>query len=102
MIMLLASVAFGIIYIGLLYSQRTLTGNINLDGMIGAVLGLYICSHPAAHLVEMLFYRRDKRNQFLSNRSLILWLTFNLLILITGGIVIFVGVTQFIGRIDWS
>ena len=99
-IMLLALVVFGIIYISLLYSQRTLTSINNLDGIIGVVLGLYICSHPAANLVEMFFYRRGNRNQFSSSRSIILWLTLNLLILLLGGIVLFVGVTRFIGRID--
>jgi hypothetical protein len=99
-IMLLVLVVFGIIYISLLYSQPTLTGIHHLDGIIGVVLGLYICSHPAANLVEMLFYRRSHRNPFSSSRSIILWLMLNLLILFMGGIVTFVGVTRFIGRVD--
>jgi hypothetical protein len=90
----------GIAYSGLLSSQHTLTGMNNLDGIIGVVLGLYICSYPAANLVDMFFYRRGIRHQFSSKRSTLLWLTLNVMVLFIGGIVIFTGTTQLIGRAD--
>jgi len=90
----------GIAYSGLLYSQRTLTGTNHLEGMIGVVFGLYICSHPAANLVDMLFYRRGIRFSFSSRRSAVWWLALNVLVLLIGGIVIFFGTTQLIGRAD--
>jgi hypothetical protein len=90
----------GIAYSSLLYTQPTLTGINDLDGIIGVVLGLYICSHPAANLVDMLFYRRSIRYQFLSRRYVILWVGLNVLVLLIGGIVIFIGTTRFIGRAD--
>jgi len=90
----------GIAYSGFLYFQPTLTGMHQLDGIIGVVLGLYISSHPAAHLVEMLFYRRVFRYQFSSKRSVILWISLNVLVLFISGIVIFVGTTRLIGRGD--
>jgi len=93
-------VVLGIAYSGLFYSQRTLTGMNHLDGIIGVVFGLYICSRPAANLVDMLFYRRGNRHQFLSKRSIVLWLALNMLVLLIGGIVIFIGTTRFIGRTD--
>jgi hypothetical protein len=93
-------VVLGIAYSSLLYTQPTLTGMSDLDGIIGVVLGLYICSHPAANLVDMLFYRRSIRYQFSSKRSTILWVVLNVLILLIGGIVIFIGTTRFIGRAD--
>ena len=88
----------GIAYSSLLYIQPTLTGKNDLDGIIGVVLGLYICSHPAANLVDMLFYRRSIRYRFLSRRYAILWVALNVLILLVGGIVIFIGTTRFLGR----
>ena len=91
---------FGIAYSSLVYSRGTLTGLNHLEGIIGVVLGLYICSHPAAHLVDMFFYRRGIRHPFSSKRSVVLWLTLNMLVLLIGGIVIFIGTTRFIGRVD--
>jgi hypothetical protein len=93
-------VVLGIVYSGLFYSHRTITGMNHLDGIIGVVFGLYICSHPAANLVDMLFYRRGIRHPFSSKRSVVLWLLLNMLVLLIGGIVIFIGTTRFIGRAD--
>jgi len=88
----------GIGYSAWFYSQHALTGMDNVDGIIGVVLGLYICSHPAATLVDMLFYRRGIQYQFSSMQSAVLWLALNVLILFIGGIAIFVGTTRLIGR----
>jgi hypothetical protein len=90
----------GIAYIGFIYSRGTLTGQNHLDGIIGVVLGLYICSHPAANLIDMLFYRRAVRYQLSSRRSAFWWLTLNVLVLLVSGVVIFVGTTQLIGSAD--
>ncbi len=89
-------VVLGIAYGSLLCSRRTLTGMNNLDGIIGVVLGLYICSHPAANLIDMLFYRRGICHQFSSRRSAFWWLTLNVLVLLISGIVIFIGTTRLI------
>ena len=97
-ITLLVLIVLGIAYSGFLYFQPTLTGRHVLDGIIGVVLGLYISSHPAAHLVEMLFYRRAMRYSFSSKQSVILWLSLNVSVLFISGIVIFVGTTRLIGR----
>ena len=42
----------------LLHYLHTLTGIPVLDGSMGVTLGLYICSHPAANAVDMLFFER--------------------------------------------
>jgi hypothetical protein len=93
-------IVLGIAYSSFLHFQPTLTGLLHLDGMIGVVLGLYISSHPAANLVDMLFYRRAMQYQFSSKQSLVLWLSLNILVLIISGIVIFAGTTRLIGRTD--
>ena len=97
-VMLLASAVLGVIYSMVISSHRALTGIDDLDGIIGVVFGLFVCSRPAAHLVDMLFYRQSIQNQFSSSRSVILWVAVNLLVLLIGGLVIFVGTTRFIGR----
>ncbi|HVP77278.1 MAG TPA: hypothetical protein VMV04_05245 [Thermodesulfobacteriota bacterium] len=99
-ILLSVLIVVGIAYSGFLSFEPTLTGKHELDGMIGVVLGLYISSHPAAHLVEMFFYRRASRHQFSSKRSLAVWLCLNVLVLLISGIVIFVGTTRLIGQIE--
>jgi hypothetical protein len=93
-------VVLGIAYSIFVCSRRTLTGMNHLGGIIGVVLGLYICSHPAANLVDMFFYRRGIRQQFSSKRSALLWLALNVMLLFIGGIVIFTGTTQLIGKAD--
>jgi hypothetical protein len=93
-------VVLGIVYASLLHSHPTLTGMNNLDGIIGVVLGLYICSHPAASLVDMLFYRQGIQYPFSSRRSAVLWVALNVLVLLIAGIVVFAGTTRFIGRAD--
>jgi hypothetical protein len=96
--MLSVLAALGIAYSSMLYSQRTLTGMNNLDGILGVVLGLYICSHPAANLVDMLFYTGGIRYPASWRRSALLWLALNVAVLLIGGLTIFVGTTRFIGR----
>jgi hypothetical protein len=93
-------VLLGIAYSSVLYYQPTLTGKNNVDGIIGVLLGLYLCSHPAANVVDMLFFRGGARRQFSSRRSVVLWLALNMLVLLIGWIVIFVGTTRFVGRAD--
>jgi len=93
-------VLLGIAYSGVLYYQTTLTGTNNVDGIIGVLLGLYLCSHPAANVVDMLFFGGRDRRQFSSRRSAVLWLALNMLVLLIGWIVIFVGTTRLVGRAD--
>jgi len=93
-------ILLGITYSSLLYYQRTLTGADKADGIIGVLLGLYICSHPAANILDMLFFRRGARRQFSSRGSAVLWLALNILVLLTAWVVIFAGTTRLIGRAD--
>ena len=54
-----ALILLGIAYSSLLYYGRRLTGTDKVDGIIGVLLGLYICSHPAANVVDLLFFRGE-------------------------------------------
>ena len=94
-----ALILFGIAYSGLLHYQRTLTGMNEVDGIIGVLLGLYICSHPAANVVDMLFFRRGARHLFSSRRSAVLWLVLNIVVLLIGWVVIFIGTTRFFNKV---
>jgi hypothetical protein len=46
-------------YCVVLYEKRSLTGHPLVDGLIGMVLGLYICSYPAGNMIDIIFYRQN-------------------------------------------
>ena len=98
--MLCALSLIGIAYSIFLNSQYTLTGKDTLEGMIGVVFGLYLSSHPAASLVDLLFFRRAVWRQYSSYRSMVSWLGINLIVLLIGWMVIFIGTTRLIGKAD--
>jgi hypothetical protein len=95
-----ALIPLGIAYSGLVYYQRAIIGVKNVDGAIGVLLGLYICSHPAANVVDILFFGGWARLHFSSRGSAVLWLALNILVFLTGWIAIFAGTTRLIGRTD--
>ena len=64
------------------------------DGMLGVLLGLYICSHPAANLLDMVLFSRQTWFDF-SRKSNYLWIGFNLAVMGVGWLVIVIGTTQF-------
>src|SRR4030042_1413458 len=98
--MLGALTLLGIAYISFLKIHGALTGAESVDGTIGVVLGLYMCSHPAALIVDLHFFRRCDEHWFLSKRQAVLWLGFNTLVFLIGWITIFVGTTRLIGRAE--
>jgi hypothetical protein len=51
-------VLLALLYGGWIYTQRTITGIPRLDGAIGVLLGLFICSLPAANMLDLLFAAR--------------------------------------------
>ncbi len=95
---LLVVAACGIVYTGLL-RFNSLTGIEQVDGVVGVLLGLYVCSYPAAYLVDSLFFRRGGQDPFLARHSF-LWFALNMLVLIIGSVVIFLGTTRLIARGD--
>jgi hypothetical protein len=93
-------ILLAVVYAVLLRSLRTATGVplavLNpLDGSIGLALGLYICAHPAANAVNMLLFERDALRH-ISEWSLVRWLALNLLVLLAGWMVIFLGLRRLV------
>ncbi len=89
----LIAIAYG----GLIYYLHTLTGIRWLDGSLGVLLGLYICSRPAANAVDLLFFQRAALRQVSSEWQGIGWLALNLLVLLAGWAVIVIGTTRIAG-----
>jgi len=93
-----ALIVLGLLYLGLVFFTPTLTGISLLDGSIGVVLGLFICSRPAGNAVDMLFYERGAFRRLTSGWAGIGWLALNLLVLFVGWLVIVSGAIRFAGR----
>ena len=92
---LFAAILLALVYGGLLYFLHTLTGLTRLDGVIGIVLGVYICSHPAANIVDLIILGRTSLRQNLSGQAYFWWWVLNLVVLVTGIGVIFSGTIRF-------
>jgi hypothetical protein len=83
------------LYGGVLHFHHTLTGSTRLDGIVGVMLGLYICSLSAAQIIDVLFDLTRAHVRTESPLARAYWVVFNLLILLLGLIVIFIGTTRF-------
>ncbi len=95
---LLALIVIGVAYSSLFYFQPALTPANRVDGIIGVLLGLYICSHPAANGIDLLFFGQPMRRPFSSRIAVVLWIMLNAVALGVGWFVIFIGTTRLIGR----
>ena len=84
---------FALGYAGTLWLRHRLVGGAMLDGGIGVVLGLFICSRPVANLLDMLLF--ETRWRASTRRSDLAWVAFNLLVLAFGCIVVMLGATRF-------
>ncbi len=87
-------VVLAVLYGGWLYTQSTITGASRLDGVIGVLLGLFICSRPAANMLDLLFTRRSQEAS--SEWSALGWLALNMLVMVIGWLVITIGATRLI------
>ena len=95
---LLVLAAVALIYGGLFHVLHISTGSRLIDGSIGVLLGLYICSRPAGNAVDLLFYERGAFHRITSGWAGITWLVLNLVVLFLGWTVIVAGATRFAGR----
>ena len=86
------------VYLVLLRVLPTRTGRPVLDGGIGVALGLFICAHPAANAVNMLFFERDSLRNVRSDWPLIRWMALNLTVLLVGWMVVFAGIRRLVDR----
>jgi hypothetical protein len=60
------------------------SGNSIMDGMVGIVLGLFICSRPAANGIDLLFVERGAFKRVVKQRAGIAWFLLNGLVMAVG------------------
>ena len=85
-------------FVALLYTRPTLTGSLKGDGIIGVLFGLYICSHPVANVLDVILFGRFFQQEGFSIWLECLWWCLNLLVLLAGWSVIYLGMLRFTTR----
>ena len=80
--------------------RQTLTGNSMIDGAFSVLLGLFICSRPAGNAIDLLFFERTVIHRIVSEWSSIRWLALNILTLVMGWTVIYLGTAHLTSRGD--
>ena len=95
MLWLCILVAVAMAYSSVLNLQQTITGTNKVDGILGVLLGLYICSQPAANLLEVLLFGRLTNYHEPSTMSAITWWGLNVLVMLTGWMVLIIAMTRF-------
>ena len=71
------------------------TGVTLFDGSVGVILGLYICSQPAANGIDLMFLQRGGFRRMVSGWGGAGWLLLNALVMFVGWIVIVFGAARF-------
>lgn len=83
-------------YSWLLFSFGPLvTGHARYDGAIGVVIGLYVCSHPASNVLDLLFMEGGVVRSRSSQPTGVGWYLLNMLVMMAGWLAVFLGVVQF-------
>ena len=82
------------------HQRQVLTGNPTVDGTLSVVLGLYICSRPAGNAIDLFFFERSPFHRMIRDGSSIGWLMLNILTLLMGWIVIYLGTAHLTSRTE--
>jgi len=93
--MLGVMVLLALAYAATVYVWRPLTTAHKVEGSLGILLGLFICSKPAANLLDLLFDLLHNRFQRVSGLWLTMWLVLNFIVLLVGWFIITLGATRF-------
>lgn len=93
-------IVLAVILFGLYYFRPTLTGNSEIDGLLGVCLGLYICSHPTANYLDILIFSGHVTLLDTLKHSAFSWLALNALVMLVGFLSIVAGTTRLFS--DWK
>lgn len=80
------------------------TGRDWVDSAIGVVLGLYVCSRPAANGIDLFFAERGTLRRIFTRSSGFEWLVLNTAVMVIGWLVIMTAVSRLpaTGESLWS
>jgi hypothetical protein len=92
-------VLVGLVYITLMHFRFPVTGIHQMDGILGVLLGLYGCSHPAGNLLGLLLYRQYLPRRGEPRAPYYYWWGLNLLVLLIGWVTIVNGLLRFADKV---
>jgi hypothetical protein len=84
-------------YLAWQYFYPFISGQYRVDGIVGVLLGLYICSYPAANGIDLIFAQRGNISRIFSRKSGFLWLLLNAVVMTVGWFLIVIGASRFTG-----
>jgi hypothetical protein len=84
-----------VIYLVWILVFPTVTVGMLFDGSVGVLLGLYICSQPAANGIDVMFMQRGAFRRAVKQSSGVEWLLLNALVMIVGWFVMVLGAARF-------
>src|SRR3954447_25859623 len=94
-LVLWAFLLLALAYSWLLFTFGPLVNGVaRFDGALAVVLGLYVCSHPASNVLDLLFEEGGARRHS-ADRHGVPWYFLNLLVLLAGWLAVLLGVVQF-------
>ena len=71
--------------------RPALTGNDEVNGLGGVLLGLFIAAFPSANFLDMLLFELGSRRWRSLQRADLPWVVLNLIVLLAGLVVVVVG-----------
>lgn len=95
---LLALLVLAAIYGLWFHQQQALSGDRTVDGTFSVILGLYICSRPAGNAIDLIFIERRRFHRLVTESSSLQWLALNILTLLAGWFVIYLGTFHLTSR----
>lgn len=84
-------------YLAWQYFWPFATGEYRVDGIVGVLAGLYICSYPAANGIDLIFAERGNIKRIFTRKSGFVWLSLNAVVMLTGWFIILIGASRFTG-----
>jgi hypothetical protein len=88
-----ALIAVALLYTALLVARHGLTGSARVDAGVGVLLGLFICSRPAANMLDIILFGRYTYVPTTRAANLY-WLALNILVLAIGLFITMTGTTR--------
>ena len=85
------------LYLAWQYFWPFATQEYRVDGIVGVLSGLYMCSYPAANGIDLIFAERGNIKRIFSRKSGFVWLSLNAIVMLVGWFVIVIGASRFTG-----
>lgn len=81
------------------YNWPRITGSPEVDGSLVIFLGFFICSRAAANFLTVILYELNTRRWTSLTRSDVHWLGLNVLIMLSGLMLVVMGIYRFFTRV---